>query len=83
MASTALTPCPPPRESGTRYRVIGTIRVLHAMTLLGFPAISIPIDCAPNGLPLGLQLAAPLGADDRLLAVAAWCEARLPFTPLP
>jgi len=52
-------------------------------TLLGFPAISIPIGCAPNGLPLGMQLAAPLGADDRLLAVAAWCEARLPFTPLP
>ena len=51
-------------------------------TLLGFPAISIPIGCAPNGMPLGMQLSAPQRADDRLLAVAAWCEARLPFAPL-
>jgi amidase len=52
-------------------------------TLLGFPAISIPIACARNGLPLGMQLSAPQEADDRLLAVAAWCEARIPFAPLP
>ena len=48
-------------------------------SLVGFPAISIPIGLAGNGLPLGMQLAAPPGADDRLLAAAAWCEARLPF----
>jgi len=34
------------------------------------------------GLPVGLQLAAPQGRDDSLLAAAAWCEARLPFTYL-
>ena len=51
-------------------------------TLLGFPAISIPIGLAPDGLPLGMQLAAPPGADDRLLAVARWCEAQIPFAPL-
>jgi Asp-tRNA(Asn)/Glu-tRNA(Gln) amidotransferase A subunit family amidase len=52
-------------------------------TLLGFPVISIPIALAAGGLPLGMQLAAPQGADDRLLGAAAWCEARLPFAPLP
>jgi Asp-tRNA(Asn)/Glu-tRNA(Gln) amidotransferase A subunit family amidase len=51
-------------------------------SLLGFPAISIPIGLAGNGLPLGMQIAAPAGADDRLLDVAAWCEARLPFSGL-
>ena len=51
-------------------------------SLAGFPAISLPIALAPNGLPLGLQLAAPLGGDDRLLAVARWCEQRLPFRGL-
>jgi Asp-tRNA(Asn)/Glu-tRNA(Gln) amidotransferase A subunit family amidase len=51
-------------------------------SLLGFPAVSIPIAVADNGLPLGLQLAATAGADDRLLAVARWCEARLPFKGL-
>jgi Asp-tRNA(Asn)/Glu-tRNA(Gln) amidotransferase A subunit family amidase len=48
-------------------------------SLLGFPAIGIPVGLAPNGLPLGLQLAATLGQDDLLLAVAQWCEARLSF----
>ena len=51
-------------------------------SLLGFPAITIPIGRAQNGLPLGMQIAAPAGADDRLLGVAAWCEARLPFAGL-
>ena len=51
-------------------------------SLLGFPAITLPIATADNGLPLGLQLAANAGGDDRLLAVAAWCEARLPFRGL-
>jgi Asp-tRNA(Asn)/Glu-tRNA(Gln) amidotransferase A subunit family amidase len=51
-------------------------------SLLAAPAISIPIALADNGLPLGLQLATTAGRDDRLLAVARWCEARLPFKGL-
>jgi Asp-tRNA(Asn)/Glu-tRNA(Gln) amidotransferase A subunit family amidase len=35
-----------------------------------------------GALPIGLQLAAPRGRDDRLLAVAAWCERELPFRGL-
>jgi Asp-tRNA(Asn)/Glu-tRNA(Gln) amidotransferase A subunit family amidase len=33
-------------------------------------------------MPLGMQLATTAGDDDRLLAVATWCEARLPFKGL-
>jgi Asp-tRNA(Asn)/Glu-tRNA(Gln) amidotransferase A subunit family amidase len=51
-------------------------------SLLGFPAITIPIGRAGNGLPLGMQIAAPAGGDDSLIGVAAWCEARLPFAGL-
>ena len=51
-------------------------------SLLGFPALSLPIGLAANGLPLGMQIVAPADADDRLLSVAAWCEARLPFAGL-
>ncbi len=51
-------------------------------SLTGFPAIAIPVGLASSGLPIGLQLAAPPGADDRLLAVAQWCEAILPFKGL-
>ena len=50
-------------------------------SLVGFPALSLPAGMAGR-LPMGLQLAAPQEHDDRLLSVAAWCEARLPFQAL-
>jgi len=50
-------------------------------SLVGFPALSLPIAMS-DGLPLGLQLAAAAGNDDHLLAVARWCEAKLPFAGL-
>jgi len=52
-------------------------------SLTGFPAITIPVGLSSGGLPLGLQLAAPAGYDNRLLGVAAWCEARMPFPGRP
>jgi Asp-tRNA(Asn)/Glu-tRNA(Gln) amidotransferase A subunit family amidase len=48
-------------------------------SLAGFPALSLPIALAPNGLPLGMQLAATALHDQRLVAVGKWCELRLPF----
>ncbi len=43
-------------------------------SLLGFPTVSLPTGLSREGLPLAVQLtAAPLG-DERVLAVAAWCE---------
>jgi amidase len=50
-------------------------------SLLGFPALTLPVGLAGR-LPMGLQLAAPQEHDDRVLSVAAWCEARLPFRAL-
>jgi len=48
-------------------------------SLLGAPAIALPIALDAHGLPLGLQLAGRPGDDARLLGLAAWCEAQLPF----
>jgi amidase len=48
-------------------------------SLVGFPAINLPIALSAGRLPLGMQLAARAGSDDTLLGVAAWCEARLGF----
>jgi Asp-tRNA(Asn)/Glu-tRNA(Gln) amidotransferase A subunit family amidase len=43
-------------------------------TLVGAPAITIPIGRGPSGLPLGLQLVGAPGADRRLFGAAAWAE---------
>ncbi|MCC6197094.1 MAG: amidase [Burkholderiales bacterium] len=47
-------------------------------SLLGFPALNLPA-ARVDGMPVGLQLAAPQGRDDTLLAAAAWCEERVRF----
>ena len=52
-------------------------------SLLGYPALTLPIARTATGLPFGLQLAAGEGDDGRLLALAAWCQRRLPFPSLP
>ncbi len=51
-------------------------------SLLGAPAITLPIGLDAARLPLGMQLFATPGNDAKLLAVAAWCEGRLPFKGL-
>jgi len=51
-------------------------------SLVGFPAIALPVGRNDAGLPLGMQLAARLGDDGHLLSVASWCEERLPFVGL-
>ena len=45
----------------------------------GQPAISLPLATSSNGLPIGIQLAAPLGEDSRLLSLAAWFEREQPW----
>jgi Asp-tRNA(Asn)/Glu-tRNA(Gln) amidotransferase A subunit family amidase len=46
-------------------------------TFCGMPAISLPLMQGANGLPLGVQLVGPRGADARLLRTARWLEAEL------
>ncbi|MBJ3778134.1 amidase [Acuticoccus mangrovi] len=43
----------------------------YAVTLMGFPAISVPFGRTPKGLPFGLQLIAPRFGEPQLLALAA------------
>jgi amidase len=45
----------------------------------GQPAISLPLAQSSDGLPIGVQFAAPLGEDATLLSVAAWFERELPW----
>jgi Asp-tRNA(Asn)/Glu-tRNA(Gln) amidotransferase A subunit family amidase len=46
-------------------------------TLVGLPALSVPVMRGANGLPLGVQLVGARHADARLLRTARWLEARV------
>jgi Asp-tRNA(Asn)/Glu-tRNA(Gln) amidotransferase A subunit family amidase len=46
-------------------------------TLLGMPAITLPLMRGANGLPLGVQLVGRRGFDARLMRTARWLVARL------
>src|SRR5262245_31792816 len=46
----------------------------------GQPAISLPLHWTPDGLPIGVQLAAAFGREDFLLAVAAQLEQAAPWS---
>ncbi|MGE4218572.1 MAG: amidase [Alphaproteobacteria bacterium] len=49
----------------------------------GIPAISIPMGCDPQGMPLGLQIMAPLDAEPLLLRAAAAFEGVSGAGPVP
>lgn len=50
------------------------MRSAYFITVTGCPAISVPAGTTADGLPIGIQIVAPHGADRRLLEVAAAFE---------
>jgi amidase len=53
----------------------------EVFNVTGQPAISLPLAMSVSGLPIGVQFAAPLGEDSRLLALAGWFEREQPWEP--
>lgn len=51
--------------------------------LAGLPGISLPCGMSSSGLPIGLQLLAPLFEDARMLRAAWACEQTMEFTGRP
>ena len=47
-------------------------------TLLGLPAVTLPLLTGADGLPIGVQLVGALGDDARLLRTARWLVETLP-----
>jgi amidase len=50
------------------------MRSAYVITVTGCPAVSVPAGTTREGLPVGVQVVAPFGADRRLLEVAAAFE---------
>jgi len=50
------------------------MRSAYVISVTGCPAISLPAGETADGLPIGVQVVAPFGADRRLLEVAAAVE---------
>jgi len=71
-----LTPAAP----GTAPKGLGATgdpRFCTLWTLLGMPALSLPLLQGENGLPLGVQLVGRRNYDARLLRTARWLVAKL------
>jgi amidase len=60
-------------------RTFGFAPFTTSFNATGQPAISLPLHWSGDGLPIGVQLVARFGADDRLLALAAQLERAAPW----
>ena len=58
------------------------LALAYAVTIVGHPAISIPVGLDDLGMPFGLQIVGPRGGDAKVLAVAAALEEALASNPL-
>jgi Asp-tRNA(Asn)/Glu-tRNA(Gln) amidotransferase A subunit family amidase len=66
-----------PGEAPVGLSATGNPLFNRMWTLLHVPAVNLPGYVGANGLPVGVQVIGPIGADDRLLAIADWMHARL------
>ena len=76
-----ITP-PAPGEAPATLEQTGSPAFCTLWSLLGVPALNVPMALGPAGLPLGLQIVAAYRAEDAALAAAAWCEKVFAFAPL-
>ncbi len=51
--------------------------------ITGQPAASLPLTVGSNGMPIGVQLVAPFGREDRLIAVSSQIETAHPWSVAP
>lgn len=72
-----LSPDVPVREQLVRLLRFTSFTPLQ--NVCGSPAISLPLARNPEGLPIGVQVAAPVGEERRLLSIALELEEAMPW----
>ncbi len=69
-----------PREiAGRKVTRLGWLAFTFPLSLFGYPAASVPCGWTREGLPVGLQIAAPRLADALVLRAAAAFETMSPW----
>lgn len=63
----------------TRFPALQNQRYTEAISHAGYPAITVPAGWTDDGLPVGLQIAGPHGADAAVLRAAAVFEEARPW----
>jgi aspartyl-tRNA(Asn)/glutamyl-tRNA(Gln) amidotransferase subunit A len=74
---------PPPFEiAGQSVGGMGSVPFTAPFNISGMPAVSIPAGCAPDGLPVGLQVVTRRHDEPLVLACGALAEANRPWPKL-
>ena len=73
----AILTLPAPGEAPVGLDATGDPLFNRVWTLLGAPCLNLPVGRGPQGLPLGVQLVGPVGADPALLSLGEWVVERL------
>ena len=76
-----LGPEVPPREHIVRLLRFASFTAWQNVT--GSPAISLPLARTVDGLPIGVQIGAPIGEEARLISLAYELEAAMPWPRTP
>jgi aspartyl-tRNA(Asn)/glutamyl-tRNA(Gln) amidotransferase subunit A len=71
---------PPPLEiAGQSVGGMGSVPYTAPFNISGMPGVSIPVGCAPDGLPVGLQAVTRRHDEELVLACGAIAEANRPW----
>jgi aspartyl-tRNA(Asn)/glutamyl-tRNA(Gln) amidotransferase subunit A len=71
---------PPPFEiAGQKVGGMGSVPYTAPFNISGMPAVSIPVGCAPDGLPVGLQVVTHRHDEEVVLACGAIAEQNRPW----
>lgn len=66
-------------DQALERRLLGYVGFTPIANITGLPAISLPMGMSSEGLPLGMQLMAPLGDEATLISMAAEWERQHPW----